>query len=341
MVFTKFACTSCAGVIWRRTGEEDSASSSEASPEAEELVCGQCRMAGIDMDSECGVCFDCRPLLRKGMDAACMHKFCKGCWQRHVTLKIHEGVYTITCMDPGCTSELRDSDVKRLVPQEYKRFVKNKFADFEKRVRDIFVLDDDFAKWARANTQCCPRCHIIVERTEGCNHVRCRCGHEFCYRCGKPTAEDCNCAYARDGPEFMRGRAQELAAFETEAARVKGAAIRIQSFFREKSWMGVPWRKRSAAASTLQTFAMHMRARSSRVASDDTSPRELRAQTQSGDFPETLEVREHVLLEGEAYGVGSGQGVAIDPLGGRVRSVVNLSGGGDYFPPTAYRAVSF
>jgi hypothetical protein len=36
----------------------------------------------------------------------------------------------------------------------------------------------------RARWQQCPACRRIVERTEGCPHMRCLCGAEFCYRCG-------------------------------------------------------------------------------------------------------------------------------------------------------------
>lgn len=30
----------------------------------------------------------------------------------------------------------------------------------------------------------CPFCRFWVEKTEGCDHMRCRCGKEFCYKCG-------------------------------------------------------------------------------------------------------------------------------------------------------------
>ncbi|KAF2122643.1 hypothetical protein BDV96DRAFT_481623, partial [Lophiotrema nucula] len=30
----------------------------------------------------------------------------------------------------------------------------------------------------------CPRCATMVERRDGCLHMSCRCGTEFCYRCG-------------------------------------------------------------------------------------------------------------------------------------------------------------
>lgn len=37
----------------------------------------------------------------------------------------------------------------------------------------------------------CPSCHHMIEKSEGCNHMVCRCGQEFCFECGKilETAE--------------------------------------------------------------------------------------------------------------------------------------------------------
>ena len=36
-------------------------------------------------------------------------------------------------------------------------------------------------KWRR-----CPKCQVVIERIDGCDHMTCssRCGFEFCYRCG-------------------------------------------------------------------------------------------------------------------------------------------------------------
>ncbi|XP_048559697.1 uncharacterized protein LOC125540151 [Triticum urartu] len=31
--------------------------------------------------------------------------------------------------------------------------------------------------------QRCPECQMFVEKSEGCNYIRCRCGYSFCYRC--------------------------------------------------------------------------------------------------------------------------------------------------------------
>jgi len=36
--------------------------------------------------------------------------------------------------------------------------------------------------------QACPHCKIIVDKIDGCLHMSCRCGTEFCYNCGKSSS---------------------------------------------------------------------------------------------------------------------------------------------------------
>ncbi|KAG7086038.1 hypothetical protein E1B28_003559 [Marasmius oreades] len=47
---------------------------------------------------------------------------------------------------------------------------------------DASLAFRDFAK--EREWQSCPGCRFMVEKTGGCNHIVCRCKHEFCYRCG-------------------------------------------------------------------------------------------------------------------------------------------------------------
>jgi len=53
-----------------------------------------------------------------------------------------------------------------------------------------------------------PGCGHVVERTEGCNHMCCRCGVDFCYACGKqytssnPTADNVHGTAACSCPLF-------------------------------------------------------------------------------------------------------------------------------------------
>lgn len=42
-------------------------------------------------------------------------------------------------------------------------------------------------RWRR-----CSRCHFFVEKTDGCLHITCRCGYQFCYGCGSQCATSCS-----------------------------------------------------------------------------------------------------------------------------------------------------
>ncbi|KAF9441144.1 hypothetical protein P691DRAFT_739860 [Macrolepiota fuliginosa MF-IS2] len=39
--------------------------------------------------------------------------------------------------------------------------------------------------------KCCKKCRRVVERTQGCLHMTCLCGYEFCYRCGAGSGSKC------------------------------------------------------------------------------------------------------------------------------------------------------
>ncbi|VVB12390.1 unnamed protein product [Arabis nemorensis] len=56
-----------------------------------------------------------------------------------------------------------------------------------------------YKRWRR-----CQQCRIMIELAQGCNHMTCRCGHEFCYCCGAEYREGqqtCTCAFWDDDEE--------------------------------------------------------------------------------------------------------------------------------------------
>ena len=70
----------------------------------------------------------------------------------------------------------------------------------------------DFLKGSKYKQ--CPSCKVWVERSEGCNHMKCRCGMEFCYSCGS-VYKQCDCGLFggnwRDAQlSPYRRRAQEI-----------------------------------------------------------------------------------------------------------------------------------
>ncbi len=53
--------------------------------------------------------------------------------------------------------------------------------------------DEDFSKFAVGQKyKQCPGCRYWVSKNEGCDHMTCRCGEEFCYQCGR-NMNKCTC----------------------------------------------------------------------------------------------------------------------------------------------------
>ena len=48
--------------------------------------------------------------------------------------------------------------------------------------RDVNKLFFNFVRGAKFKM--CPKCKFWVEKNQGCNHMKCRCGNDFCYLCG-------------------------------------------------------------------------------------------------------------------------------------------------------------
>jgi len=47
----------------------------------------------------------------------------------------------------------------------------------------------------------CKRCKFVVERSQGCNKITCRCGFHFCYVCGADWDNRHYHAHGRNGIE--------------------------------------------------------------------------------------------------------------------------------------------
>lgn len=83
-------------------------------------------------------------------------------------------------------------------------------AQYGKRMLEMeaneFIADrllDEAVATEGSNLQRCPRCHIVVQRSEGCNKMKCTvCGTLFCYICGEML-------YAGDPYEHYRNPVSE------------------------------------------------------------------------------------------------------------------------------------
>ncbi|PAA62112.1 hypothetical protein BOX15_Mlig019714g1 [Macrostomum lignano] len=75
----------------------------------------------------------------------------------------------------------------------------------------------------------CPGCQTLVEKTDGCNHMSCACGHEFCWNCGDDYDSDHVCGESR--VTFIRKKffaEDDLLAPTSERSLIYCTAIRVR-----------------------------------------------------------------------------------------------------------------
>ncbi|RKU41593.1 hypothetical protein DL546_000082 [Coniochaeta pulveracea] len=93
------------------------------------------------------------------------------------------------------------------------------------------VLADQLAEeegWRR-----CGKCFILVEHTDACQHMRCRCGYEFCYVCDRAARR-----------REMRTREEEEELDEIREALKLVAAFEAEEERKEKVWQEEMRKKR-------------------------------------------------------------------------------------------------
>merc|ERR1712137_1422633 len=58
------------------------------------------------------------------------------------------------------------------------------------------VCEDSLRKLREMGLMFCPRCHVLVQRTGGCNAMSCPCGADWCWQCGNLRATH-KCQHSR------------------------------------------------------------------------------------------------------------------------------------------------
>lgn len=123
---------------------------------------------------------------------ACGHACCRSCMKRWVEIAINDQKLRIKCPAECCSYSLWDQDVQDLVSRElFERHQEHKNANYLQHLKESVQESVTLKNWLKENARPCPTCHVIVSRSEGCNHMTCVCGTRFCYACG---FQACKCS---------------------------------------------------------------------------------------------------------------------------------------------------
>ena len=185
--YNRLQCFNCNNTIWR----------------TEQIgvkyrLCGACANGGESI-STCQICFEPRAGRticydpRSGSHLPCLTKeHCWHCTAQWIATQIDDGICDVVCPGPNCRHQIgpaiiRTLSARGLLSHEHIERLKA-LRNQGRRQYLQYVLsgeDAELTAWAAENTQACPHCFVLVQRSDGCAHITCTCKGEFCYICGE------------------------------------------------------------------------------------------------------------------------------------------------------------
>ncbi|XP_019198322.1 PREDICTED: E3 ubiquitin-protein ligase RNF144A-like [Ipomoea nil] len=117
----------------------------------------------------------CESMILASQKFYCPYKDCSA-------MMVDDGGETVTASEcPNCRRLFcAQCKVAWHAGKDCREFQSLNIEDSERGIEDVMLMElAEENQWRR-----CPRCSIYVERRDGCLHISCRCGQEFCYRCG-------------------------------------------------------------------------------------------------------------------------------------------------------------
>ncbi|KAK7301808.1 hypothetical protein RJT34_12684 [Clitoria ternatea] len=152
----------------------------------------------------CRICYDLKQESEIFRRSGCSHSFCSECISNYVASQLQNNVLRVNCPNPGCEVELEPRNLGGIVPNQViarwesarDSSMKQHYKGHKKRSKSEKRMDKMFLELAKTKTwKRCPQCSAYVEKAEGCSHIQCRCGCDFCHICGKrwKNQDPCMC----------------------------------------------------------------------------------------------------------------------------------------------------
>nr|XP_028944324.1 E3 ubiquitin-protein ligase dbl4-like isoform X2 [Malus domestica] len=217
----------------------------------------------------------------------CLHRYCFSCMRQHVEVKFFNGMVA-ECPHEGCKTEVNIDGCAKFLAPKLVEAISQRIRESAIPVTDKVycpnprcsaLMSKSEVPW-HFNMNCydykrshpyprpedqlmnslatkkhwrqCVKCNHMVELAEGCYHITCRCGYEFCYTCGaqwKNKKATCNCpiwverniireqprqAQPRHAQPFIREQPRQAQPVQREQPR------QAQPLIREQPWQAQP-----------------------------------------------------------------------------------------------------
>eukprot|EP00466_Bigelowiella_natans_P017812 jgi/Bigna1/135568/aug1.30_g10276 len=106
--------------------------------------------------------------------------FCAGCLREYAETQAKAGKFEILCPMPQCKTRLYLDDLCKLVgPETFAAYQERLKANHAHRIKAL--SKKEVKEMLGAKVIACGRCKVLVSKSDGCDTMRCTCGHKFSY----------------------------------------------------------------------------------------------------------------------------------------------------------------
>ncbi len=128
----------------------------------------------------CEICYTNGNLMR--LENSYRHKYCRGCLLHTVLTAYQNTRQTFDRISPAPGEVLTRNDIQRITGNNARMLNAFDIAQYNHDNPGVAGLAN-ITPEQRRNSRPCPRCLTPIQRNQGCRHMTCRCGHEFCWHC--------------------------------------------------------------------------------------------------------------------------------------------------------------
>ncbi|KAL4473480.1 hypothetical protein ABPG74_022344 [Tetrahymena malaccensis] len=180
-------------------------------------------------EQNCDICLELIDTQEHYPVECCGQMFHKVCLKMYFNSQVKQRRFPLKCLNQKCFSEISQKDVRKILNDlDFQKFEQFQLKNYIDCLGDqaswcptpdcqfAFILDDDqtildcpcckkiyclsckeddkqFESFVRGKKfKQCSQCRMWVEKSDGCDHMTCRCGNQFCYKCGGPYKQ-CLC----------------------------------------------------------------------------------------------------------------------------------------------------